>query len=231
MTCLRAEGKFTCILPQRRSAIKRQQYVASCAEEDPSSPRQHTVALRGAAAAMQLQSCISPAVSTPCLRCGPREKLQNDPAKMSMRASKRDPLSSAWKPNISEGKVGLKHAVDVRAVVCGAEEGECLVDLMDVSRGEGLRDKLAFTGDFEERLDKPHGPSPWYIRPIPRIHPFCLLRAGPGTSSHRQDPSVLLISRLIPSNRTKQLYFLSDFFLHYSIQSKSNKIRKSLLKY
>jgi hypothetical protein len=44
----------------------------------------------------------------------------------------------------------------------------------EVSRGEGLRDKLAFTGDFEERFDQPHDSSPWHIRSIARIHQFCL---------------------------------------------------------
>ena len=39
-------------------------------------------------------------------------------------------VATAWKPIISEGRVGLKHAVDVRAVVCGAEERERGGDVM-----------------------------------------------------------------------------------------------------
>jgi hypothetical protein len=109
---------------------------------------------------------------------------------MSMRASKRDPLSSAWKPIISKGRVGLKHAV-----VCGAGEGECLVDLMDVSRGEGLRDKLAFTGDFEQKLDKPHS--------IPMAH-----------SSHCPDPSILPIDQLIPNQYIKKVIKVFQIFIN-----------------
>ena len=67
--------------------------------------------------------------------------------------------------------MGLKHAVDVRAVVCGAEERVVVCD-DEVSRGEGLRDKLTFAGDFEQKLDKPHDPSPWHTRPIAWIHQF-----------------------------------------------------------
>jgi hypothetical protein len=66
----------------------------------------------------------------------------------------------------------------------------------EVSRGEGLRDKLAFTGDFEERFDQPHDS-------ISMAHPF-----------HRPDPSILPIDRLIPNQCIKKVIKVFQMFIN-----------------